>query len=243
MTMDPTQASKEDQPTNTTSLLSKPQPQPRQTGFVSTICRRGPVCSNLTSSLAFDLLSLFISTFFTALYIWTTYLENDNQVSFIGTCELFCASYFLLFHILRNLFFGELWNLRFFITLASIGPVFFTHIFWSVDSPLLWQDPTYWRLLLPLRFIQVYVNVIQVIHRMTASMNPITQQVMKSYVLILTFVLCAAGTIQVAETAADNSEDNADWTFFSSLFNSILVFATIGSPPADTTLARVSFSD
>lgn len=105
----------------------------------------------------------------------------------------------------------------------------------------MWYGNGYWRLLFPVRFFKCYHAITALLSRCHTILTPVRQFALNSYILILCVVLAAAGVIQIAETADDQhgSANLGEWTFFSCFFNSILVFATIGTPPADNTLARV----
>lgn len=72
-------------------------------------------------------------------------------------------------------------------------------------------------------------------------MSPVQQFAMLCYIQIALIIAGAAGIIQIAETSDPDKGNSAtgDWTFFNSFFNSVLVFVTIQTPPADNVLAKV----
>lgn len=104
----------------------------------------------------------------------------------------------------------------------------------------LWFDGQHWRFLYPVRFVQCYLECKAVLSRCHSFVTPVRQFAMLCYLQLVLIIAGAAGIIQIAETPDDNSVTyDGDWTYFSSFFNSVLVFVTIQTPPADNVLAKV----
>lgn len=116
----------------------------------------------------------------------------------------------------------------------------------AVDDPIhgstLWYDASYWRFLYPLRFAKCYVDLKAVLSRCHPFLSPVRQLAMLCYLQLVLIIAGAAGVIQIAETSDGSLSAThlGEWTFFNSFFNSVLVFVTIQTPPADNTLARCS---
>lgn len=105
----------------------------------------------------------------------------------------------------------------------------------------LWYDDSYWRFVYPVRFAKCYLELRAVLSRCHGLMSPVKQFAALCYIQIALIVAGAAGIIQIAETSDPDKGNSAtgDWTFFNSFFNSVLVFVTIQTPPADNVLAKV----
>lgn len=114
-----------------------------------------------------------------------------------------------------------------------------------VHYSTLWYDDSYWRFVYPVRFIKCYLELRAVLSRCHGFMSPVRQFAILCYIQIVLIIAGAAGIIQIAETSDGNGGQThsatatGDWTFFNSFFNSILVFVTIQTPPADNVLAKV----
>ncbi|GLE05569.1 hypothetical protein PINS_up014601 [Pythium insidiosum] len=72
-------------------------------------------------------------------------------------------------------------------------------------------------------------------------MTPVRQFAILCYIQIVLIIAGAAGIIQIAETSNNplSVTHTGDWTFFNSFFNSVLVFVTIQTPPADNVLSKI----
>lgn len=81
-----------------------------------------------------------------------------------------------------------------------------------------------------------------VLSRCHPYLSPVRQLAMLCYLQLVFIIAGAAGVIQIAETSDGSLSAThlGEWTFFNSFFNSVLVFVTIQTPPADNTLARCS---
>jgi potassium large conductance calcium-activated channel subfamily M alpha protein 1 len=80
-----------------------------------------------------------------------------------------------------------------------------------------------------------------VLNRCHSQMTPVTQFALLSYFQIFAIISIAAGIIQITETSDGQHQTtfDGDWNFFNSFFNSVLVFVTIQTPPADNVLSKV----
>lgn len=121
-----------------------------------------------------------------------------------------------------------------------------TNLLSLLYNSTLWYDNSYWRFVYPVRFVMCYMELRAVLSRCHGFMSPVKQFAILCYIQIGLIIAGAAGIIQIAETSdgnggsqAHNTTATGDWTFFNSFFNSILVFVTIQTPPADNALAKV----
>lgn len=111
---------------------------------------------------------------------------------------------------------------------------------WIAHSTL-WYDDSYWRFVYPMRFVKCYLELRAVLSRCHGLLTPVKQFAILCYIQIVLIIAGAAGIIQIAETSdgVHSVTATGDWTFFNSFFNSVLVFVTIQTPPADNVLAKV----
>lgn len=94
----------------------------------------------------------------------------------------------------------------------------------------------------PLRFLKCYLDLKAVLSRCHPRLSPVRMFAMLCYLQIILIIAGAAGIIQIAETSDGTNlgaTDLGEWTFFNAFFNSVLVFVTIQTPPADNPLAKV----
>lgn len=108
------------------------------------------------------------------------------------------------------------------------------------QNSTLWYGSSNWRFVYPLRFIKCYVDSKAVLSRCQPRLSPVRQLAMLCYLQLIFIIAGAAGVIQIAETSDGSlsSPEYGDWTFFNAFFNSVLVFVTIQTPPADNNLAK-----
>lgn len=191
---------------------------------------------------------LVLSIIFAAIYVYNTYAPDYLLFAPLWHTELIICVIFSFDYIFGKLLLADhigtyLLSLPSLVNLLVILPVLPLSFF--LEYHTLWFGNGYWRLLLPIRFLKCYYEAINFIDRSHANFSPISQVACSSYVLILCIVLTAAGVIQIAETSDASLDDvqqaqlASEWNFFSCFFNSVLIFGTIGSPPADRPLAKV----
>ncbi|TYZ62224.1 hypothetical protein PybrP1_002084 [[Pythium] brassicae (nom. inval.)] len=202
-----------------------------------------------------DVFLAIVSVVFVAAYITNTYIPVNTLPTWLWTTELLCASFFALDYLFRGLFLSDhrldfVLSLRGLVSLVVILPVLPVSCFLKyqlsgvlvyLDCITLWYDDSYWRFVYPVRFAKCYLELHAVLSRCHGLISPVKQFAMLCYIQIALIVAGAAGIIQIAETSDPDKGNSAtgDWTFFNSFFNSVLVFVTIQTPPADNVLAKV----
>ncbi|TMW64986.1 hypothetical protein Poli38472_009153 [Pythium oligandrum] len=193
---------------------------------------------------ALDVFLAVISITFVGSYITNTYIPLNELPWWLWLMELGCASLFAIDFLFRGVYLSNhrldyIFSLDGLISLIVILPVIPTSFFLKYHT--FWYDASYWRFVYPFRFVKCYLECKAVLSRCHAFMTPVRQFAILCYIQIVLIIAYAAGIIQIAETS-DGVHDvthMGDWTFFNSFFNSILVFVTIQTPPADNVLAKV----
>lgn len=153
-----------------------------------------------------------------------------------------CASCFAIDYLFCGVYLAErrldyVFSFRGLVGLLVILPVLPVSFYLPMRT--IWFDGQHWRFLYPVRFMQCYLECKAVLSRCHSFVTPVRQFAMLCYLQLVLIIAGAAGIIQIAETPGDDSATyDGDWTFFSSFFNSVLVFVTIQTPPADNVLAK-----
>ncbi|KAF1322508.1 Calcium-activated potassium channel subunit alpha, partial [Globisporangium splendens] len=189
-----------------------------------------------------DIVLALVSLAYVAAYITNTYIPVNMLPLWLWLTELLCATCFAVDYAFRGVYLSDhrldyVLSLMGIVSLIVILPVLPISFFLNT----LWYDDSYWRFVYPLRFVKCYVELRAVLSRCHGFMTPVKQFALLCYLQIVLIIAGAAGIIQIAETSdgVHNTTDMGEWTFFNSFFNSVLVFVTIQTPPADNVLAKV----
>ncbi|DBA04912.1 TPA: hypothetical protein N0F65_006914 [Lagenidium giganteum] len=194
--------------------------------------------------VALDIFLALMSVVFVATYIWNTYIPKNTLPPMLWATDIICAGCFMVDYVFRGVYLAEhrrdyIFSIAGIINLLVIVPVIPMSFF--LEYHTFWYDDTHWRFLYPLRFIKCYLEMKAVLSRCHSLVTPVRQFAILCYIQIVLIISFAAGIIQIAETSdgVHNATNMGDWTFFNSFFNSVLVFVTIQTPPADNVLSKV----
>ncbi|KAF0691117.1 Aste57867_17594 [Aphanomyces stellatus] len=194
--------------------------------------------------LVLDILETIVSVVYATCYIINTYSTEPALPDVLWTVELSCALFFLTDMIFRGILLAETfkdiicWNT--FINCVVIFPVYPAAMFVSVHT--FWRGTGYLRLMYPIRFLKCSMEIRNVLHRGRSFLSPVMLFGLMAYFKFLSVIFVAAGVIQITETSYDTESDvtdDGDWTFFNSLFKSILTFVYVDYPPAENPISKV----
>ncbi|RHY84143.1 hypothetical protein DYB35_001032 [Aphanomyces astaci] len=209
--------------------------------------------------LVLDILEAVVSVVFAICYVVNSYSPGPGIPADVWTVELSCALFFLTDLMSRGILLAEsfksmlCWNT--FINCLVILPVYPAAMFVPTqyvpripfiiittcrrDSSF-WHGGGYLRLIYPIRFLKCSMEIRAVLHRGRSFMSPVMLFGLMAYFKFLSVIFVAAGVIQITETSfsADVTNDG-DWTFFNSLFKSILTFVYVDYPPAENPVSKI----
>ncbi|KAJ0395500.1 hypothetical protein ATCC90586_001261 [Pythium insidiosum] len=194
--------------------------------------------------IALDALLALLAFIYVGAYIANTYLPDTHLPLWLWLVELVCASLFAADFLFRDIYLANrrvegIVSLSGIINILVILPVLPLSFF--IEYHTLWLGDSYWRFVYPFRFVKCYLAAKAVLSRCHAYMTPVRQLAILCYIQIVLIIAGAAGIIQIAETSNNPQSvtHTGDWTFFNSFFNSVLVFVTIQTPPADNALSKI----
>ncbi|KDO31210.1 hypothetical protein SPRG_03828 [Saprolegnia parasitica CBS 223.65] len=199
---------------------------------------------NGPAGLILDVLQSIVSITFATTYIIHSYSTEPGLPPVLWNMELGCALFFLTDFLFRGILLAEVWKHIFrwntLINLIVILPVFPGAMF--VPSHTFWHGTGYYRLVYPIRFLKCSMEIRAVLNRCRAYMSPVMLFGLVAYFKFLSVIFVAAGVIQITETSIDadsDATDDGDWTFFNSLFKSILTFVYVDYPPAENPISKL----
>ncbi|CAK4071050.1 unnamed protein product [Aphanomyces euteiches] len=192
--------------------------------------------------LVLDILEAVVSLVFATTYVIYTYSTEPALPDALWNIELSCALFFLVDMMLRGIMLAEnfkstlCWNT--FINSVVIFPVYPIGMF--IPEHTFWHGTGYWRLIYPIRFLKCSMEIRAVLHRCRSFLSPVMLFGLMAYFKFLSVIFVAAGVIQITETAyISDDTDDGDWTFFNSLFKSILTFVYVDYPPAENPISKI----
>ncbi|ETW01196.1 hypothetical protein H310_06789 [Aphanomyces invadans] len=194
--------------------------------------------------LVLDILQAVVSMVFAACYVINSYSPGPGVPDDVWTVEICCALFFLTDLVSRGILLAEsfksmlCWNT--FINFMVIFPVYPAAMF--VPTHSFWHGGGYLRLIYPFRFLKCSMEIRAVLHRGRSFMSPVMLFGLMAYFKFMSVIFVAAGVIQITETSYDAGTDvtnDGDWTFFNSLFKSILTFVYVDYPPAENPISKV----
>ncbi|OQR83568.1 calcium-activated potassium channel subunit alpha-1 [Achlya hypogyna] len=199
---------------------------------------------NGPAGLILDVLASLVSIVFAICYIIHSYSTEPGLPTVLWRIELGCALFFLTDFIFRGILLAEAWKSIFrwntLVNLVVILPVFPAAMF--VPTHTFWHGTGYYRLVYPIRFLKCSHEIRAVLNRCRAYMSPVMLFGLVAYFKFLSVIFVAAGVIQITETSMDSdtdATDDGDWTFFNSLFKSILTFVYVDYPPAENPISKL----
>ncbi|OQS07438.1 calcium-activated potassium channel subunit alpha-1 [Thraustotheca clavata] len=199
---------------------------------------------NGPAGLILDILESLVAIAFAISYIVLSYSDEPALTLVQWNVELGCALFFLADFIFRGILLAESWKGIFhwdtFVNMVIIFPVFPAAMF--VPTHTFWQGTGYYRMIYPMRFLKCSMEIRAVLNRCRAYMSPVMLFGLVAYFRFLSVIFVAAGVIQITETSIDSDSDatdDGDWTFFNSLFKSILTFVYVDYPPAENPISKV----
>ncbi|CAK5150666.1 unnamed protein product [Aphanomyces euteiches] len=189
-----------------------------------------------------DIIEAVSAIVYASIYVTYTYLPDNANLIYLWHAELFVVSFFLIDFAFRGIAlstepWGDVISFVGIINLGTIIPVLPASFF--IQDYNFWTTGTFWRFIYPIRFLKVYIEARRVINRFHNDMTPLTLFAVNAYLQIFCLLFTSGGVIQIAETTyGDMDTFSGEWTFFNSVFNSLLLFVAMNYPTADNNLTK-----